>query len=139
MKSILFFSLILTTSLLAQRGVSRQKQHWKLVDASSENVITGEMAIKAFDDDLETQWHTRWHDARGGASAPSPHFITIDLQAPLTVYGFRIRTRAHGEGGFPKKFLFETSLDGKPGRWRDQENSHFEAVCLPMLQSVPPR
>ncbi|MBT5705445.1 MAG: hypothetical protein HOI66_03915 [Verrucomicrobia bacterium] len=123
MKSVLFFSLILTTSLLAQRGVSRQKQHWKLVDASSENVITGEMAIKAFDDDLETQWHTRWHDARGGASAPSPHFITIDLQAPLTVYGFRIRTRAHGEGGFPKKFLFETSLDGKT--WEMARSGEF--------------
>ena len=124
MKSILIFSFILTTTLLAQQGGNEKKQTWKLVEASSENVITGEMASMAFDGNPETHWHSRWHDARGETGAQPPHFITIDLQSISTIKRFRVRTRAHGEGGFPKKFHFETSLDGKV--WKTAASGEFE-------------
>ncbi len=116
MTSNLFFTLTLATSLLAQSAQSfpdNPKDSWKLVEASSENVLTGETAEAAFDNKPETQWHTRWHDVRDSASAAPPHFITIDLQTVTMISRFRVRTRAHGEGGFPKAFRFDTSLDGK--------------------------
>ena len=124
MKFSLLLTLALTSPLLAQSFSDDPKASWKLVEASSENVITGERASAAFDRNPETHWHTRWHDARGEASASPPHFITIDLQTITTISRFRIRTRAHGEGGFPKKFRFDTSIDSKA--WETAASGEFK-------------
>jgi lysophospholipase L1-like esterase len=111
MRKPLFILLTVLGTLIAQAQDS--KSTWQLVEVSSENSITAELATMAFDDDPETQWHTRWHDTRGKEAATPPHSITIDLQAATTIGAFRIRTRAHGEGGFPKRYRLETGMDGK--------------------------
>ena len=70
MKLLFLLGLMACLSLSAQIGVTNPKQHWKLVDVSSENVLTGELATMAFDNNPETQWHTRWHDAKGEKQRP---------------------------------------------------------------------
>ena len=86
---------------------------WRIVAASSENVVTGEHARHAIDGDPETQWHTRWHAARDTEVALPPHSVTIDLMAEHPVHSVRYRSRAHGEGGLPKGFRLELSRDGQ--------------------------
>jgi lysophospholipase L1-like esterase len=107
-----FFILLTVLATLVIRAQDN-KSAWQLVEASSENSITAELATMAFDDNPETQWHTRWHDTRGKKAAPPPHWITIDLKEATTIGAFRVRTRAHGEGGFPKRYRLETGMDGK--------------------------
>lgn len=107
------FFILFTASVSLASQAQGNKSSWQLVEASSENTITAELATMAFDDNPETQWHTRWHDTRGKSTAPPPHWITIDLQTPTTIGAFRIRTRAHGEGGFPQRYRLETGMDGK--------------------------
>jgi hypothetical protein len=86
---------------------------WRIVAASSENVVTGEHVRNAIDGDPETQWHTRWHAARDTEVAQPPHSITIDFAAEHPVRAVRYRSRAHGEGGLPKDFRLELSRDGQ--------------------------
>ncbi len=113
MKKLCLLPLFASLSLSAQVGLTNAKQTWKLIDVSSENVLTGELARMAFDGDPETQWHTRWHAAKDGAAAKPPHHITFALPEPTQIKSVRIRTRAHGEGGFPKKCLLEVGTDGE--------------------------
>ncbi|MFC1652183.1 GDSL-type esterase/lipase family protein [Planctomycetota bacterium] len=82
---------------------------WHVVEVSSENLITGELARCAIDGDPETQWHTQWHTPRDVEPAQPPHMITIDLGEAHLVKAVRYRARAHGEGGLPQVYSLELS------------------------------
>ena len=84
---------------------------WRIVNMSSQNVLTGELAQFAFDAQPETQWHTRWHDYRSTPPAEPPHFITIDFRTSQRVCEIRYRARAHGEGGLPKDYRLELASE----------------------------
>lgn len=96
---------------------------WRVVDVSSQNVITGELAHFAIDGDPETQWHTRWHDTRETEPVKPPHSITIDFRAVHSVAAIRYRARAHGEGGLPREYSLELSLEGR--QWKKAANGLF--------------
>jgi len=96
---------------------------WRVVDVSSQNVITGELARFAIDGDPETQWHTRWHDTRKTESAKPPHSITIEFGAVHSVESIRYRARAHGEGGLPREYSLELSLEGR--QWKQAASGLF--------------
>ncbi len=96
---------------------------WRIVDVSSENLITGETAEMAIDGNPETQWHTQWHNARGIDPAQPPHFITIDFTEPHPVSAIRYRSRAHGEGGTAQQYLMALSPDGQT--WQKVSEGSF--------------
>lgn len=106
-------ALIIGASLGTFSPLAAEKEDWRLISVSSENPLTGELARNAFDGDPETQWHSLWHPGRDAESATPPHSIAIDLIEPLFITTLRIRTRAHGEGGFPQDYRFEVSHNGR--------------------------
>ncbi len=113
MKTICAFVLALATSLSAQSSLDpSHKSNWRLIDVSSENIVTGELASMAFDDNPETHWHTEWHTTRNNPAVAPPHHITFAFPEAIEVKSLRIRTRAHGEGGFPRKYQLEFGLNG---------------------------
>ncbi len=66
-------------------------------------------AVKAFDGDPATFWHTRWT----GGSTGQPHEIQIDLGAVHPVQGFRYLPRQDNYlVGIIAGYEFHTSLDG---------------------------
>ncbi len=118
--------LLLSCLALAVARVSSAQldsSHWRILDVSSENVLTGEQVRGAIDGAPETQWHTQWHDARQTPPAEPPHVLTIDFQETHTVSEVRYRARAHGEGGLPKKYLLELSTDG--AAWNRAADGEF--------------
>ncbi len=110
---------LLPLSLLAQLDPTP----WRIVDVSSENLLTGESAEMAIDGNPETQWHTQWHNARGIEPAQPPHFITIDFAEKHPVSAIRYRSRAHGEGGVAEQYSMELSLDGQT--WKTVSEGRF--------------
>jgi len=82
---------------------------WTLKFVDSEDAASYP-AVKAFDGNPNTFWHTRW---LGGATPP-PHEIQINLGKLCTLQGFRYLPR---QDGFPVgnigQYQFFTSLDGK--------------------------
>ncbi|MCF7976175.1 MAG: discoidin domain-containing protein [Phycisphaerae bacterium] len=117
---------------------------WRIVDVSSDNLVTGEQAEHAIDGNPETQWHTQWHSARDVEAAKPPHFITIDFQASHPVSAIRVRARAHGEGGVPRQYTMELSPDGHTWRTVAEGNMAFRSTLnahavVTLAQPVPAR
>ena len=127
------FSLFLAGSLLTCCTlVAHLDPHaWRVVDFSSENLVTGESASLAIDGNPETQWHTLWHAARPEDAPAAPHFITIDFGRVQPVKAVRYRGRAHGEGGLPNAYSLELSLDGQQWKTTAQGTLTFRSSLSP--------
>ena len=81
------------------------KTDWQLVSVTSE--IVGNDAIMAFDNDINTVWHTDWVNP-----VLLPHAIVVDLGQAYTLTSFSVLPRQSGETGKIKDWEFWTSLDG---------------------------
>jgi len=66
------------------------KSDWKLVYADSQQ--TGDLATNAFDNNLNTMWHTKWSPSE----TPYPHEIQVDLGISYQVHKFTYLTRQDG-------------------------------------------
>ena len=98
--------------------------------ASSEE-LTGEGApnghlISAFDDDLETFWHSEWSSYEG---TTFPYTIDVDLAGIYDVNAFGYTPRGNGKGGIIADYEILVSLDGvkftkvSTGTWSDTEDA----------------
>ncbi len=83
---------------------------WTVKFVDSQDATGGAyLAVKSFDGNPSTFWHTRWN----GGSDPLPHEIQIDLGASYPVTGFRYLPRQDGtpNGGIAR-YEFFVSADG---------------------------
>ena len=83
---------------------------WSLVYVDSKETIGEDgRAINAFDNEVNTIWHTQWM----GGSPPPPHEIQIDLGQSYTIDGFRYLPRQDGGiNGTIAEYEFYVSQDG---------------------------
>ena len=76
----------LTSNFIPQSG-------WDLVYVDSEELVAEDgAAVNAFDDDVNTFWHTEWQ----ASDPPPPHEIQIDLGDFYNEDGFRYLPRQDG-------------------------------------------
>ena len=83
------------------------KDNWELRYVDSEETNYPGFATMAFDNDIETIWHTRWSTG----SDPYPHQIEIDFVEEYKIYEFIYQTRLDGENGRIKEFELYLSDD----------------------------
>ena len=83
------------------------KSAWKLVSADSQH--GGNEAVKAFDNNTTTFWHTEW-----GSNEPRcPHTLIIDMVNIYQVKAFTYLSRQDGnQNGMVKQYEFYLSEDG---------------------------
>jgi len=79
----------------------REKWSVRFVDSEELEAEDGR-AENAFDDDVETIWHSQWSAAKPG----HPHSLVIDLGEVQTVHGFRYVPRPTDSPGRIKDFKF---------------------------------
>lgn len=56
---------------------------------------------------------TQWHSVTGNASFPLPHHVTVKLNKPVEVKGFRYLPNQNSKEGRIKDYTFSVSQDGK--------------------------
>ena len=83
------------------------KDDWQLRYVNSEESNYPGLATMAFDNNVESIWHTRWSTG----SDPYPHQIEIDFGEEYKVYEFSYQTRLDGENGRIKDFELYFSSD----------------------------
>ena len=83
------------------------KDDWELRYVNSEESNYPGLATMAFDNNVESIWHTRWSTG----SDPYPHQIEIDFGEEYKVYEFSYQTRLDGENGRIKDFELYFSSD----------------------------
>ena len=84
------------------------KSTWKVISVDSEH--SGNEASKAFDNDLNTFWHTEYW----GTEPTCPHTIVVDMKRTYNVTAFTYTARNDGnENGMVKNYEVYFSLDGK--------------------------
>ena len=83
------------------------KDDWQLRYVNSEESNYPGLATMAFDNDVETIWHTSWSTG----SDPYPHQIEIDFGEEYKIYEFSYQTRLDGENGRIKDFELYFSSD----------------------------
>ena len=83
------------------------KSAWKLVSADSQHGVNE--AVKAFDNNTTTFWHTEW-----GSNEPRcPHTLIIDMVNIYQVKAFTYLSRQDGnQNGMVKQYEFYLSEDG---------------------------
>lgn len=97
---------------------------WEIVDFSSEEAggegpVNGYLTA-AFDDDINTFWHTTWSTA----SPVYPHHFTIDMKNTVKMLAVDC-ARRQGNGGGHTKFQILTSNDGE--NFTDQGTFDFNS------------
>lgn len=75
---------------------------------SVDSVDNVNIASNAIDGDPETFWDTQW----GDDNPPYPHQITIDMQKPIDIAGFRYLPRQDMSNGWFADYEFYVSEDG---------------------------
>jgi len=93
-----------------QQRQSIAKDNWTLLYVDSEEVIGEDgAAINAFDDDMDTFWHTEWLSA----APPHPHEIQLCLGGAYDIDGFGYVPRQDGGvNGRIADYEFFASSDG---------------------------
>ena len=103
-----------TRTITVQGGSSViPKAGWSLKFVDSEETFAsgGYEAVKSFDDDTNTFWHTRYYNLN--PDPPPPHEIQINLGAVYNIRGFRYLQRQDGvDKGRIKQYEFYVSTDG---------------------------
>jgi hypothetical protein len=87
---------------------STPKDEWKLEFVDSEEPNAPGLAIMAFDDDLNTIWHTRWTSGND----TYPHEIIVDMGTEYQASKFTYLPRQNGVNGRVKEYELYVSLDG---------------------------
>ncbi|MBK7107027.1 MAG: alpha-L-fucosidase [Ignavibacteriae bacterium] len=108
-KAITFDSDLNNKSEVVTKEYDICKSKWSIQNVSSEQTDNNEQAIKAIDDDENTNWISRWRPD----SPNHPHFIEINLGEEIILEGFTYLPRREIINGTIKEFTFYTSLDGK--------------------------
>jgi beta-galactosidase len=97
------FASIAEFYLLDTKGQKLPRDKWSLITVDSEELLAEDgHAENAFDDDLESIWHTEW----GSAKPDHPHIIVIDLGQEATVGGLEYIARQNSAPGKIKDFRF---------------------------------
>jgi hypothetical protein len=84
---------------------------WTLHSVDSQETTYGNsnLAVNAFDSNVNTMWHTKWV----GGNDPQPHNIQINLGQPYNIGGFRYLPRQDGgTNGRIGQYEFYVSTDG---------------------------
>lgn len=105
----ILFLFFISLKLSAQLLIPVSHENWSLIYVDSEEKSLGRYATNAFDDDINTIWHTEWV-----ASDPVyPHEMQIDLGDVYMLTGLRYLPRQDGgPNGTIIEYDFYTSLDG---------------------------
>jgi beta-galactosidase len=86
-----------------EKGTKLDRTSWKVFSVESEELTSEDgRAENAFDDDVESIWHTQW----GTAKPNHPHNIAIDMGREQTITGFIYRSRQENAPGKIKEFKF---------------------------------
>lgn len=88
------------------------KDDWTLLDCSSEETKSEDTgAVKAFDGDTSTFWHTNYSGTGGSA----PHHIAVDMGKEYEISGFLAAPRNDmwSTNGLIREFVFEVSTDAE--------------------------
>ncbi|MBI5216085.1 MAG: beta-galactosidase [Ignavibacteriae bacterium] len=97
------FASIAELFVLDEKGKPLPREGWKIFAVESEELKAEDgRAENAFDDDIETIWHTQW----GSAKPPHPHAIAIDLGNEYVISGFQYQSRSGNAPGKIKEFKF---------------------------------
>lgn len=97
------FASIAELFVLDEKGKQLPRERWKVFSVESEELKAEDgRAENAFDDDVETIWHTQW----GTAKPPHPHAIAIDMGEEFIVTGFQYQSRRGNSPGKIKEFKF---------------------------------
>ena len=84
------------------------KTAWKLVSVDSQH--NDNEAVKAFDNNTTTFWHTEWE----GTEPACPHTLIIDMVNTYEVTAFTYLSRQDGnQNGMVKSYEFYLSADGQ--------------------------
>lgn len=86
------------------------QSNWSLLSVDSQETVAADArAVRAFDGNPSTMWHTQW----AGGSPPAPHDLQINLGGSYSVTGFRYQPRTDGnENGRIAGYQFYVSSDG---------------------------
>ena len=106
------------------------RRAWKVTASSFEN---GEGNPEhAIDGDSGTFWHSQYSPA----NAPTPHFLIVDMAAPLAIKGITLTPRPDGSNGRLRDYELYLSDDGRnfgapvlSGTLRDQNT--VQTISLP--------
>jgi beta-galactosidase len=91
------FASVAELYVLDANGKKLDREGWKVYSVDTEELSAENgRAENAFDDDVESIWHTQW----GTAQPPHPHEITLDLGAVSTISGLIYLSR---QGNAPGK------------------------------------
>ena len=85
------------------------KKLWKLVSCDSEH--GGDKATNAFDDDVNTIWHTVY----SGTVPKCPHEIVVDMGKTYRITAFQYQGRSDGSNGRIRNYSLYFS--NSPSRW----------------------
>jgi beta-galactosidase len=97
------FASIAELFMLDEQGKQLPREKWQVFSVESEELKAEDgRAENAFDDDVETIWHTQW----GSAKPPHPHAIAIDLGEEFFISGFQYQSRQGNSPGKIKEFKF---------------------------------
>ncbi len=97
------FASIAELFVLDEKGKQLPRDAWKVFSVESEELKAEDgRAENAFDDDVESIWHTQW----GTAKPPHPHAIAIDLGDEYVVSGFQYQSRRGNAPGKIKEYKF---------------------------------
>ena len=111
------------------------KSAWKLVSADSQH--GGNEAVKAFDNNTGTFWHTEW-----GANEPTcPHTLIVDMVKTYQVRAFTYLARQDGnQNGMVKAYEVYLSTDGKTwgspvvsGEFKNTTSLQTAALATPVV------
>ena len=95
------FASIAELYVLDANGNKLDREFWKVYSIDSEELFAEDgRAENAFDDDVESIWHTQW----GTAKPPHPHAITLDLGAVNTITGLIYESRQGNAPGKIKEY-----------------------------------
>ena len=85
------------------------KKLWSLVSCDSEH--GGDKATNAFDDDVNTIWHTQY----SGTVPKCPHEIVVDMGCTYRITAFQYQGRSDGSNGRIREYSLYFS--NSPTRW----------------------
>ncbi len=98
---------------------------WSVLGFSSNQTsIDDGKAINIIDGDFQSSWISRWSDP----VAVPPHFVAIDMKAPLPFTGFTIAMESR-YGAKCKDIELQTSMDGLS--WQSAGNFTLKAISGP--------
>ncbi len=111
------------------------KNSWELRYVNSEETNYPGLATMAFDNNIETIWHTQW----SSGSDTYPHQIEIDLGEEYKIYEFTYQTRLNSENGRINDYELYFSTDSL--NYGDIDTSgQFENIAAPQkLVFNPPK